>query len=1058
MNRIGKTENTAAAGIFLILSIFMPAALPAADWPMFRGNAARTGYTTEQAYPPFTPAWEFQVQGDVLSSPAVYDGAVYFGARSGSVYALDALTGALIWDYSTDGWVDAAPAVSSAGVFVPSMDGRLYCLDKQTGAAKWSAELGGPSVSSPLYLDGRVYVGVGLPRNSLKAFNAATGALLFERRTQPDGQPVDSAPSSDGVNVFFGANNGRAYAVNAASGLDAWPSPGYYQTMGGSYAMTALAVSSGALYAVPGGDERKLLKLAAASGSLAGASVQLQPVSGGEGWMGVTSPVLDGDNAYLGAGSAPHLLMALSRSSLEGIWPSSPTLGNVSETGLMSSPALANGVIAAGASDGRLVFFSTAGTPLQQVVLTTFTYSSPAVANGMLYIGTQGGKLTAWRAERYASFSAPAPYSVVTGTVQIRGYIGNPAQSGWLLEYSPADGGEAWTTVLSSSVATVMKNAPLAAWDTSALANGPYRLRLTVFESPAAVTDNTAVLELRVNHPPQPPATLTAADVPADSGNRIRLDWTASPSPGLAAYNIYRSTWSEFSLLASTSPAALAYIDPAALTGATYTYVVKAADAWSESAASPQASAFSVADDPSSDAAAPSAVEDLSGTQGSLGGRAALSWTAPGNDGEVGTASHYEIRYSSYAAFDWVEFGSAALWKSSRPVAGPYGAAEAEEVAGLFGGVTYYFRLRAVDFNGNAGPLSNAATAWAALDPVPPGAPSDLAVSDTGGDHGGRLTLTWAPSPDDGAGAGDVYGYRVYRGLAPGQYVSSAPYAVAPAGDTGYIDPAATVNLKFYYAVAAFDSTNNSTMTAEAYGISADNWRYVDREQGGTVRLADGTEVGIPRGAASDNDNILVTRLDPATYQPLSSVRANTAAKPTGVVYEIRFEKAGTRLNSPAAVTLPYSDAEVAGLEEENLRLYKLSGSNWLLLDTSEVLPEANKVRAETNSFSAFSIMQYVPSGALLAAAAVYTYPNPARGDSVVFKFLPADKATVVIDVYNVAGEKVARLQRANCPAGVTSEIVWNIRDVASGVYVYRVKAESASGGKTVTKKLAIIH
>ena len=64
----------------------------------------------------------------------------------------------------------------------------------------------------------------------------------------------------------------------------------------------------------------------------------------------------------------------------------------------------------------------------------------------------------------------------------------------------------------------------------------------------------------------------------------------------------------------------------------------------------------------------------------------------------------------------------------------------------------------------------------------------------------------------------------------------------------------------------------------------------------------------------------------------------------------------------------------------------------------------------------------------------------------------------MAIDVYNVAGEKVARLTKENCPAGLTSEIAWNIRDIASGVYVYRVQAESASGRKTVTKKLAVIH
>ena len=302
------------------------------------------------------------------------------------------------------------------------------------------------------------------------------------------------------------------------------------------------------------------------------------------------------------------------------------------------------------------------------------------------------------------------------------------------------------------------------------------------------------------------------------------------------------------------------------------------------------------------------------------------------------------------------------------------------------------------------------------------------------------------------------YGYRVYRSQVSGQYVSSAPYAVTAAGEAGYLDAAAPVNLKFYYAVAAFDSSNNSVLSTEAFGISADNWRFFDASQGGSVRLADGMEVSIPRGSVNQNDNILVTRLNPSTYQPLFSVKANTQVRPTDVVYEIKFEDPGTKLTGKAGVTLPYTDAEIAGLDEENLRIYTLSGGNWILNNTSVVMPEVNKVKAESDHFSVFGIMQYVPSGALMTAGAVYTYPNPAKGDALTFKFYVADKASVTIDVYNVAGEKAARLSKSNCPAGLTSEIVWNVKNIASGVYIYRVRAESASGSKTVTKKLAIVH
>ena len=1063
---IGTRRPRCASGRVLLL-VFTLCALrftaSAADWPMFRGNAARTGFISEQAYPPFSQAWEFQVQGDVISSPVVYDGVVYFGARSGSVYALDARTGGLIWDYSSDGWIDATPAVSSAGVFVPSMDGRLYALDRQNGTLLWSAELGGPSVSSPLYLDGKVYAGVGMPRNSLKAFSAATGALLFEKRAAPPGgQPVDSAPSTDGQKVFFGANDGRVYAVDANSGAQAWHNgpddPGYRQWPGGNYGMTALAASSGTVYAVPGHDERKLYALSAADGTQLGMSEQLEAAYDEQGWMGVTSPVIDENNIYLGAGSAPHSLSALSRAALAPAWPGSQILGNVSELGIMSSPAMANSVLYAGTADGRLMVFCSTGGALQQITLTTSTFSSPAVSNGMVYLGMQGGKLIAWQAERAAAIAGPAPYALVSGTVQVTGYIANPMLSGYTLDYAPFSAPASWTVIISSTASSPLNNAVLAGWDTSGLSNGFYTLRLTAVETPAAVTDNTASAAVRVSHAPQPPASLTAADVPADSGNKIRLNWTASPTPGITAYRVYRSSGGVYSLLASAGPAVFTYVDATAVTGVAFSYAIRAFDGWVESADSSQASAASVSDNPSSDIIAPSVVSDLSAAPGSLGGRVALVWTAPGNDADVGTASHYEIRYASYTAFDWSVFSAAGLWKSARPVSGPYGTAEAEQVSGLFGGVTYYFRLLAYDFNGNPGPLSNPATAWATVDLVPPGAPSGFAVADTGGDHGGRLTLTWGRSSDDGSGTSDVYGYKVYRSLVPGQYISSAPYAVTPAGETGYLDAAAPANLKFYYAVAAFDSSNNSVLSSEASGISADNWRFFDAAQGGSVRLADGMVVDIPRDSVNQNDNILVTKLDPATYQPLAGVKANTGVRPTGVVYEIKFENTATKLVKNATIALPYTDSDAAGKDPENLRIYTLSGATWLLVNTSKPYPDQHKVTAEVSHFSVYSIMEYVPSGELLDKSEVYTYPNPAKGAALTFKFKPADKAYVKIDVYNIAGEKVARLEKENCPAGLTSEIVWGIENIASGVYQYRVEAVSASGTKSVIKRLAVIH
>ena len=118
----------------------------------------------------------------------------------------------------------------------------------------------------------------------------------------------------------------------------------------------------------------------------------------------------------------------------------------------------------------------------------------------------------------------------------------------------------------------------------------------------------------------------------------------------------------------------------------------------------------------------------------------------------------------------------------------------------------------------------------------------------------------------------------------------------------------------------------------------------------------------------------------------------------------------------------------------------------------------ASRVAAKVLQLGVFAVMEYVPSGELFARDEVYTYPNPAKGDSLTFKFRVSEKSYVKIDVYDIAGQKVARLEKAGCPAGVTSEIPWNIRKTASGVYQFRFEATGASGKKSVVKRLAIVH
>ena len=85
-----------------------------------------------------------------LSSPAVWDGKVYFGSGDGNVYALDADTGTLAWKFKTGDVVHASPAIVDGTLFIGSWDSYFYALDARTGKTKWRFKTGeDPDIAQP---------------------------------------------------------------------------------------------------------------------------------------------------------------------------------------------------------------------------------------------------------------------------------------------------------------------------------------------------------------------------------------------------------------------------------------------------------------------------------------------------------------------------------------------------------------------------------------------------------------------------------------------------------------------------------------------------------------------------------------------------------------------------------------------------------------------------------------------------------------------------------------------------------------------------------------------
>ena len=127
------------------------------------------------------------------------------------------------------------------------------------------------------------------------------------------------------------------------------------------------------------------------------------------------------------------------------------------------------------------------------------------------------------------------------------------------------------------------------------------------------------------------------------------------------------------------------------------------------------------------DTIAPSAVADLQAVAGRHRGEVRLHWTAVGDDGKIGKARKYEIKYSTEPITEANWDDAAEVTGDNEPVAS--GRRERVMIDGLDPMKVYYFAIRVCDDASNWSIFSNLAEinlATAVIDTVPPAAIMDL--------------------------------------------------------------------------------------------------------------------------------------------------------------------------------------------------------------------------------------------------------------------------------------------------------------------------------------------
>jgi membrane peptidoglycan carboxypeptidase len=148
--------------------------------------------------------------------------------------------------------------------------------------------------------------------------------------------------------------------------------------------------------------------------------------------------------------------------------------------------------------------------------------SSPAGAGFAASVGLQppntvapGGECTASTQNPVIAISSPSTGQTVSGVVQVTGQASAANFNRYQLEVAPANTGS--FGIVFGPVGTQVQNGTLGQWDTSAVPNGNYDLRLTMFSSTGGTASRTTTVQVNNVPPtaqPTPPPIIEPSPLP----------------------------------------------------------------------------------------------------------------------------------------------------------------------------------------------------------------------------------------------------------------------------------------------------------------------------------------------------------------------------------------------------------------------------------------------------------------------------------------------------------------------------------------------------------------
>lgn len=207
-----------------VLRLYEPMKIRFNDWVMYGGSPQRTHRAQDDVRLPIEQLWEYNTNaGFGPGSAIVADSLVFVGTLQGELHVIHIGTGKRVGNSDFGSAIVGVPVVADRFIYVPlSRNGKnLIAYDLQRGGIAWQAEVSDIE-TSPLMVDNQLYVTT--MRGELVCVRQFTGDVAWRYTIQTRKPPVAirSSPATDYERIFFGADDGKLYAVGRSDGTVQW--------------------------------------------------------------------------------------------------------------------------------------------------------------------------------------------------------------------------------------------------------------------------------------------------------------------------------------------------------------------------------------------------------------------------------------------------------------------------------------------------------------------------------------------------------------------------------------------------------------------------------------------------------------------------------------------------------------------------------------------------------------------------------------------------------------------------------------------------------------------